>query len=137
MLYCINKLCWRQQRRSGSDSVRSGGCGDQAQNIHLSCAVGSVITYGSETWTMRKVDSDSIQSFHMQALRRILGIRWYDKVFNAVNERTKLLTSFIIWSHIDSSGHRGSMSKNENFSGNDFKEIASFNGCFYRLDITL
>jgi len=39
---------------------------------------------------MRKVDSDRIQSFHMQALRRILGIRW-DKVSNAeVNERTKL-----------------------------------------------
>ena len=47
--------------------------------------------YGSETWTMRKVDSDRIQSFHMQALRRILSIRWYDKVSNAVvNERTKL-----------------------------------------------
>ena len=41
---------------------------------------------------MRKVDSDRIQSSHMQALRRILGIRWYDKVSNAVvNERTKLL----------------------------------------------
>ena len=41
---------------------------------------------------MRKVDSDRIQSFHTQALRRILGIRWYDKVSNAeVNERTKLL----------------------------------------------
>jgi len=40
---------------------------------------------------MRKVDSDRIQSFHMQALRRILGIRWYDKVSNAeVNDRTKL-----------------------------------------------
>jgi len=40
---------------------------------------------------MRKVDSDRIQSFHMQALRRILGIRWYDKVSKAVvNERTKL-----------------------------------------------
>ena len=40
---------------------------------------------------MRKVDSDRIQSFHMQALRRILGIRSYDKVSNAVvNERTKL-----------------------------------------------
>jgi len=40
---------------------------------------------------MRKVDSDRIQSFHMQALRCILGIRWYDKVSNAVvNERTKL-----------------------------------------------
>ena len=33
---------------------------------------------------MRKVDSDRIQSFHMQALRRIFGIRWYDKVPNAV-----------------------------------------------------
>ena len=33
-----------------------------------------------------------MQSIHMQALRRILGIRWYDKVSNAVvNERTKLL----------------------------------------------
>ena len=28
--------------------------------------------------------SDRIQSFHTQALRRILGIRWYDKVPNAV-----------------------------------------------------
>jgi len=44
---------------------------------------------------MRKVDSDRIQSFHMQALRRILGIRWYDKVSNAVvNERTKLPVSY-------------------------------------------
>ena len=40
---------------------------------------------------MRKVDSDRIQSFHIQVLRRILGIRWYDKVSNAVvNERKKL-----------------------------------------------
>jgi len=40
---------------------------------------------------MCKVDSDRIQSFHMQALRRILDIRWYDKVSNAVvDERTKL-----------------------------------------------
>jgi len=39
-----------------------------------------VVLYGSETWTMCKVDSDRIQSFHMQALRRILGIRWYEKV---------------------------------------------------------
>ena len=43
--------------------------------------VQSVVLYGSETWTMRKVDSDRIQSFHMQAPRRILGIRWYDKVY--------------------------------------------------------
>jgi len=58
--------------------------------------VQSVVLYGSETWTMRKVDSDRIQSFHMQALRRILGIRWYDKVYNAeMIERTKLPNSLI------------------------------------------
>ena len=71
---------WRQQRLSLSTKLR----------IYTSL-VQSVVLYGSETWTMRKVDSDRIQTFHMQALRRILGIRWYDKVSNAVvNERTKL-----------------------------------------------
>ena len=54
--------------------------------------VQSVVLYGSETWTMRKVDSDRIQSFHMQVLHRILGIRWYDKVSNAV----VLLSSYIV-----------------------------------------
>ena len=53
---------------------------------------------------MRKVDSDRIQSFHMQALHRIFGIRWYDKVCNAeVNERTKLLIAdrrHSLFSHI-------------------------------------
>ena len=63
---------WRQQslqRLSLSTKLR----------IYTSL-VQSLVLYGSETWTMRKVDSDRIQSFHMQALRRILGIRWYDKV---------------------------------------------------------
>ena len=58
--------------------------------------VQSVVLYGSETWTMRKVDSDRIQSFHMQTLRRILGIRWYDKVSDAVeNETTRSIPSLI------------------------------------------
>jgi len=55
---------WRQQRLSLSTKLR----------IYTSL-VQSVVLYGSETWTMLKVDSDRIQSFHMQALRRILGIR--------------------------------------------------------------
>ena len=75
------------------------------QNIHISL-VQSVVLYGSETWTVRKVDSDRIQSFHMQALR----IRWY--VWQGIqcrsqweNETTRHTvsycwqTSFIIWSH--------------------------------------
>jgi len=30
--------------------------------------VQSVVLYGSDTWTMRKVDSDRIQSFHMHCV---------------------------------------------------------------------
>ena len=54
--------------------------------------VQSVVLYGSETRTMRKVDNIRIQSFRMQqALRCILDIRWYDNVSNAaVQDRTKL-----------------------------------------------
>ena len=38
-------------------------------------------------------------------------------------------------SHIDCLEHKGSISQNQNFSGNDFKDFASFNSCFYHLDI--
>ena len=47
---------WRQQRLFLSTKLR----------IYTSL-VQSVVLYGSETWTMRKVDGDRIQSFHMQA----------------------------------------------------------------------
>jgi len=45
---------WCQQRLSLSTKLR----------IYTSL-VQSVVLYGSEKWTMRKVDSDRIQSFHM------------------------------------------------------------------------
>jgi len=37
--------------------------------------------------------------------------------------------------NIDCLKHKGSISKNQNFSGNGFKDFASFNSCFYHLDI--
>jgi len=84
----LNNVC-RQQRLSLSTKLR----------IYTSLVQSVVLMlYGSETRTMRKVESDRIQSFHTQALHRILSIKWYDKVFNAVvNETAKLsdLTSLI------------------------------------------
>jgi len=62
---------WRLQRLSLSTKHRI-----------YSSLVQSVALFGSETWTLRKVDSDRIQSFHIQALHHILGIRWYDKISN-------------------------------------------------------
>jgi len=73
---------WRQQRLSLSTKLRI-----------YSSLVQSVVLCCSATWTLRKVDNDRIQnqSFHMQALRRILDIFWYDNTSNAaVRERTKL-----------------------------------------------
>jgi len=37
--------------------------------------------------------------------------------------------------YIDSLEHKSSISRNQFFSGNDFKDFASFNSCFYHLDI--
>jgi len=45
---------WRQQRLSLSTELR----------IYVSLVL-SVVLYGSETWTMRKIDNDRVQSFHM------------------------------------------------------------------------
>ena len=58
---------------ASSTSNDPGPRSRQHQQIGQRLLVQSVVLYGSETWTMRKVDSDRIQSFHMQALRRILA----------------------------------------------------------------
>ena len=42
----------------------------------------SVLLYGSETWTLYKSYVNYLDRFHFQCLRRILGIRWSDKVPN-------------------------------------------------------
>jgi len=77
---------WRQQRLSLSTSTKL--------RIY-SLLVQLVALYGSETWTMRKVDSDKIQSFHTQARSRILNIKWYDKVSNAAVRQQPDLPSLI------------------------------------------
>ena len=44
--------------------------------------VKSVLLYGSETWKMTKALQNKIQTFVNNCLRRILNIRWQDKVRN-------------------------------------------------------
>ena len=68
---------WKQQNLSLHTKLRV-----------YSSLVLSVLLYGSETWTMRKTDSDKVQAFHMSSQRRILGIRWYDHVTNSTVKET-------------------------------------------------
>ena len=52
-------------------------------NVHKACAI-STLLYGSESCTMRAHQEKRLNVFHMNCLRRILGITWQDKVTNKV-----------------------------------------------------
>ena len=77
---------WRQQKLSLQTKLR----------LYTSLVL-SVLLYRSETWTLRKSDSDRLQSFHMTSQRRILGIRWFEHVTNAsIQETTGLMNLSLI-----------------------------------------
>ena len=73
---------WKQKRLSLQTRLR----------LYTSLTL-SVLLYGSETWTLRKSDSDKLQSFHMMSQRRILGFRWSDCVTNNFIQKTAGLMS--------------------------------------------
>ena len=61
----------------------------------LKVFVWSVALYGSETWTINSVDKKRIEAFEMWCYRRMLKIRWVDRVtneevLNRVGEKTVL-----------------------------------------------
>jgi len=42
----------------------------------------SVLLYGAETWTFKKNDMNRIRSFETKCLRKILNIKWQQKIKN-------------------------------------------------------
>ena len=71
---------WKQSRLSLDTKLR----------IYNSCIVSTAL-YGAECWTLLKKDADMIRSFHMQCQRRILKVRWFDRITNAeISARTGL-----------------------------------------------
>ena len=51
--------------------------------VYQACVI-STLLYGSETWTTYTSQERKLNSFHLRCLRRILGIKWQDKVSNSV-----------------------------------------------------
>ena len=49
--------------------------------VYRACVI-STLLYGSETWTTYTSQERKLNSFHLRCLRRILGIKWQDKVPN-------------------------------------------------------
>ena len=48
----------------------------------IKTCVMSVLLYACETWTLRKKDKDSLLAFEMKCYRRILHIRWQQRITN-------------------------------------------------------
>ena len=49
--------------------------------VYQACVL-STLLYGSESWATYTVQENCLETFHMGSLRRILGIKWQDKVTN-------------------------------------------------------
>ncbi|XP_033099909.1 uncharacterized protein LOC117103460 [Anneissia japonica] len=58
--------------------------------VYKACVL-SILLYASETWTTYAWQERKLNTFHMRNLRRILGIKWQDKISNKeVLERAEL-----------------------------------------------
>jgi len=69
----VNSLAriWSQDRLTLAKKLR----------IYQTCIL-SVLLYGAETWSLFFADTSRLQAFHMRCQRRILGLRWQDRVTN-------------------------------------------------------
>ena len=68
----------------------------------------TTLLYGCETWTLYRSDIRKLDSFHMRCLRRILGVRWQDKVPNTeVLARCHIdgIESYLIRAQLRWAGH--------------------------------
>uniref|UniRef100_A0A0B7BSE8 Reverse transcriptase domain-containing protein n=2 Tax=Arion vulgaris TaxID=1028688 RepID=A0A0B7BSE8_9EUPU len=50
--------------------------------IYRACVISSLL-YGSETWTAYSRHERRLNIFHLRCLRKIMNIRWYDKITNS------------------------------------------------------
>ena len=68
----------------------------------------SIITYSSSSWTLTKDQKKRLGAFNTKALRRIVGVRWYDYVTNAsmlTRTRQPPLTTTIRKLRLSAFGH--------------------------------
>ena len=64
--------------------------------VYQACVLSSLL-YGSESWTTYARQENRLESFHIRCLRRILGIKWQDRVTNtAVLEKANSLSMHLM-----------------------------------------
>ena len=86
-----NQQIWRHRRRRQSKDTESKSCVQiwRVKQIKtntklriFNSTVKAVLLYGSETWRSTQKTLKSIQTFINKCLRRILHLKWTDKISN-------------------------------------------------------
>ena len=88
----------------------------QTKTEIIKTCIFSILLYACETWTLRKHDMNKLLAFEMRCYRRILHIRWQQKITNKeVRERvgnTKNIKQLIMERKLNFFGHVCRMSNN-------------------------
>ena len=64
--------------------------------VYRTCVL-STLLYGSESWTLYSREEKRLNTFHMRNLRRILGIKWSDRITNnEVLQRAGIPSMYIL-----------------------------------------
>ena len=85
----LNKRVWNNSLLSERTKVL----------VYQACVL-STLLYGSESWTAYARQEKCLNSFHLRCLRRLLKIKWQDKVPNTeVLDRAALLSMPALLSH--------------------------------------
>ena len=83
-----------------------------------------VVTYGCESWTLRKNEETRLDAFEMKGLRKILWVSWTAKKTNkwvlskaGVHRQSK--EASILWSHHELPGERDNARNNDRRAGEE------------------
>ena len=79
----------RPSLRETSDKRLLGWNPDKSwchRHTMVSCYVRSIALYGSDTWTLRKLERKYLESFEIWCWRRMEKLKWSDKVTYVVLE---------------------------------------------------
>ena len=84
----LNKRVWNNNSLTINTKVR----------VYQACVLGTLL-YGSESWTTYTGQERRLNSFHLRCLRRLLQIKWQDRVPNTeVLQRTGIPSMFALLS---------------------------------------
>jgi hypothetical protein len=79
--------------------------GLQTRKQYVKTFIWSMALYGSEAWTIGKIDQKKLKAFKTWSWRRILKIKWTDKIWSGDIFR-RIEEEWALWHNIEKRGTR-------------------------------